>query len=330
MSGLLLSVAYDFASTGIGAALVVLVTSPGPARGPLHTAWPAVQGTAGALLPIGISPLHLPSTVAGQRAAGAVGRVAARAGAVLAAAIALGIVTYFPSPAPTVLAIRVGRRTTSARGVSWLGLTGIPRLLLHDTLDAEVGGVLGLAVTAFIVVMSGSIDMRTRLENPAVNLLLCYLGLVTALVARFSGMLRHLRALPLGAARLTALLVAWRAIILVSLWVAFAIVRYLALGDGPSLHHAFTLAGLIGVGALVQAALISVHRCGSSRGVRLADDCDPGGADGRPAVGAGARVSGPGRPARGRVRQLRRAVTQLHVQARREPVRARAGAANWT
>ena len=256
-SGLLLSVAYDFASTGIGAALVVLVTSPGPARGPLHVAWPAVQGTAGALLPVGVLPfMYLPQWLDNAPPV-QWDALSARAGAALAAGVALGIVTYFHSPTPAVLANRVGRRTRSVRGGSWIGLTGVPRLLLHEyAWTLGLGGGLGLAVTVFIVFMSGSIDMRTLLENPAVNLLFCYLGLVAPLMARFSGMLRHLRVLPLGAARLTALLLAWPAIILVTMWMAFAIVRYLALGDAPSSHQALTLAGLIGVSALVQAGLL--------------------------------------------------------------------------
>jgi hypothetical protein len=84
-------------------------------------------------------------------------------------------------------------------------------------------------------------------------LLIGFAIFVASLVARFPAMLRHLRALPVGAARLNALLVLWPAAIWLVAWTGWLSLHYLVLGADIPSYHVDVLLGVIGVSAIVQA-----------------------------------------------------------------------------
>ena len=257
MSGLMLSTASDVAAAGAGCMLVILATMPTPSRGLLNALCAAVRATATVLLPSGMlivlyapqwfgigPPLHW-SALSGP------------GNAALACGVAIAIATYFHVPEPIVPTNRLPktRRPPLRRPLS--GVTGLPRLLIHEyAWTLMIAGSFGAGVFAVIYVMSGRITLAEMLENDAVGLLAGYIGIVAALVARFTGMLRHLRVLPLGSTWLMALLVAWPAFVCVTLWVALAIVRYAALDAQPSSHSVATLTAMVGISALVQGIAI--------------------------------------------------------------------------
>lgn len=285
---LLLSSVYDFAATGLACTLVIAATRPRPARGLLRSVWPAVRGIAEAALPLGLlvggyGPMWLGYRVPARWTdLGGVGA------AVLAAAVALTIATYFHSPVPGTPAnhrARTSPARTAARRPNRVALTGLPRLLLHEyAWTAMIGAGLAVGAAAFVIVVvsvkQGPQDLFALLTGvlllvdgdtaspltrgtAAFNLLLGYALFAATLVARFPGMVRHLRVVPLGVTRLNALLLAWPSVIWLSVWVALALVHYAVLGTGLTSVRADVFVALVGFSALVQS--LRLRLTGSAR-----------------------------------------------------------------
>ena len=83
--------------------------------------------------------------------------------------------------------------------------------------------------------------------------LVWYALFMASLAARFPAMLRHLRVLPLSARQVNTLLVAWPAVIWLTVWTGLAALHYVVVGRGVSSWHVAFFVALAGSSALVQA-----------------------------------------------------------------------------
>ena len=286
--GLLLSTVYDFIATGVGCVLAIAVSRPRPAYGWQHRVWPAIQGFAmvsmtGGLLLAGMLPkwdgVAPPVRWTDLSETGWI---------VVTGGIALTLATYFHSPRPQI-APPVSPETPAPPRVQTVprersGLTGMPRLLLHEYVwTLLIGGALASAGAAIVLLMAGLIqaprdllavltsalqalegnDVRVAANGYGnFNLLIWFAFFAASLAARFPAMVRHLRVLPIGVDGLNALLLLWPGAIWLTVWTAVAILRSLILGEWPPFHTGL-LAGLVGTSALVQS--LSWHVSGLSR-----------------------------------------------------------------
>jgi hypothetical protein len=272
-SRLTLSSVYDFAYAGIGCGLVIVSARSHPARG-LARHLSVLIGAIGTvafaggifwgfairnLLPTRWSDLS-PVT-----------------GTMLAAALALTIATYFHTPGPAARSIlwapRQHPKTATSRAGRMEGLTGLPRLLVHEyAWSVLLGGFL--VVTFGVVVFvtgalmhspasyGGFLRMQSLLlfdgaiaqERGQVFDLIIWYGLFAGtLVSRFPAMIRHLRVLPLRASQLNMLLVAWPALMLLTVWAVLLGLHYVVLGQPvASLRPALFIA-LVGSSAIMRA-----------------------------------------------------------------------------
>jgi hypothetical protein len=153
-------------------------------------------------------------------------------------------------------------------------VTGLPRLLLQEYgRTAMLGAVATFAIAIALIVVDGRYRWRELVdlvatallvleENrtsstpgrlAALNLLICYPVFLASFIGRFPAMLRHLRVVPVGAARLNVMLLAWPSIIGVSAWLALTLLHYAVLGRTPTLLHADMFVALVGFSAFVQS-----------------------------------------------------------------------------
>lgn len=272
-SRLTLSSVYDFAYAGIGCGLVIVSARSHPARG-LARHVSVLIGAIGAVALVGglfwgyaIRNL-LPTRWSDLSSA---------TGTMLAAALAVSLAPYFHTPGPAARSIlwapRQHPKTATSRAGRMEGLTGLPRLLVHEY--AWSAGLAGFLVVTFGVVVfvtgalmhspasyGGFLRMQRLLlfdgtvaqERGTVFDLIIWCGLFAAtLVSRFPAMIRHLRVLPLRASQLNMLLVAWPALMLLTVWTALLGLHYVVLGQPvASLRPALFIA-LVGSSAIMRA-----------------------------------------------------------------------------
>jgi hypothetical protein len=274
---LLLSSLYDFAYAGLGCAVIIVATRPRPAGGPGHLVWPFFKGAADFALPLGMAVGFFGSPFSGYPLPLHWSEITVRAGAVLAAALGLTVATYFHSAVPLTPANRTAERGVEARTRRFEpgGLSGLPRLLVHEyAWTLMVGSVLVIGSVLVAVVAAGYLASSESLIGFLRSVLLHVDGspapvpgtglqavifsigfaiLAASLAARFPEMLRHLRVLPLGAARLNALLLVWPAVVWLTAWMGLLALHYLVMGRGVASYHAGALLFLAGVSAILQA-----------------------------------------------------------------------------
>lgn len=277
LAGIALSSVYDFAATGLTCGLVILATRPASTAAPWRQLSIGLVNIADALLPAawfagfyGASLLHgiVPTRW---------GQLTARSGTVLAAALVLAIATYFHSPSPAPRANRPAAKPAAAdrtRRVDAAGLSGLPRLLVHEYVWALlVGAVLGIGSVIVVLVNAhvrspqdlaallrlelGRLDGVMPLPGEGADpflVLVLFAGFAATIAARYPALMRHLRVLPLGTVRLQALLVAWPAAIWLTLWLVFITLHYLFVGAMVHSLHLPAFIGLAGISALAMAS----------------------------------------------------------------------------
>ena len=113
-------------------------------------------------------------------------------------------------------------------------------------------GVAGV-LRSLLLRLDGHVPLRPGEGFNALIVLITFTFFAATLAARFPEMLRHLRVLPLGAARLNVLLTAWPAVIWLGAWTALLGLHYVIIGEGVTSYHADALLGLIGVNAIARA-----------------------------------------------------------------------------
>ena len=279
IASIALSALFDFAAAGAGCVLVIAATHPRPSAGVLHVPWAIARGTAEMLLPLGfVAIFYLPGWI-GLGLPAHWSDLTASSGTILGVFVALGIATWWHVPTPLTPANRIGPRggetTVAKQPVRQSALTGMPRLLLREAAWAfAIAGSLACGSVLIVLVMARvGRDQQFLMEflrnalhiadaggtsksdagYVAFNLLIWYSLFASAVATRFPLMLRHLRALPFGAFKLNALLVAWPALIWVTAWIAGASLHYLVLGHGPTRFHGPAIVALVGLCALAQA-----------------------------------------------------------------------------
>jgi hypothetical protein len=281
LATLLLSSLCDFTYAGLGCAVIIVATRPRPAGGPGHVVWPVFKGTADFTLPLGMAAGFFGGSFTGHPLPLHWSEITVRTGAVLAAALGVTVAAYFHSAVPLTPANRTaGRRRVEARTRRFEpgGLSGLPRLLAHEyAWTLMVGGVLVIGSALVAVVAAGYLQSSENLIGLLRSVLLHVDGspppapgtglqafilsigfaiLAASLVARFPDMLRHLRVLPLGAARLNVLLLVWPALVWLTAWTGLLALHYLVMGRGVASHHAGALLFLAGLSAIVQAVTL--------------------------------------------------------------------------
>jgi hypothetical protein len=277
LSAVALSGLFDFAYAGFGCALLVVTTRSRPAREPWRHIWNLLKEPArGVLISLGFLAPMLATSWGGATLPVGWSELTPRSAALLAAALTLSIATYFHTLDPAAGFIPVAPRQHPAiaprRAVRAEGLTGLRRLLLHEyawSALTAVSFVMALGVLVFGVgalirspwSLRGLVEMGRLLLDDAVAEergrvfdLLIWAGLFAAtLLSRLPDTIRHLRVLPLAASRLNLLLVAWPAMMLLTVWVGLAALRYLVLGPSDASWQPAMLLALIGSSAIARA-----------------------------------------------------------------------------
>jgi hypothetical protein len=280
LATLLLSGLYDFGYAGLGCAVIIVATWPRPSGGPGHLVWPLFKGAADFTLPLGMAAGFFGGRFIGHVLPVHWSEITVRTGAVLAAALGVTVASYFHSAVPLTPANRTAGRHVEARTRRFEpgGLAGLPRLLVHEyAWTLMIGGVLVIGSALVAAVAAGYLQSSESLIGLLRSVLLHVDGsappvpgrglqtfifligfaiLAASLSGRFPDMLRHLRVLPLGAARLNALLVAWPAVAWLTAWTGFLALHYLVMGRGVASYHADALLFLAGVSAIAQAVTL--------------------------------------------------------------------------
>jgi hypothetical protein len=280
LATILLSSLYDFAYAGLGCAAIIVATRPRPAGGPGHLVWPFFKVAADSALPLGMAVGFFGGRFVGDRLPVHWSGITVRAGAILATALAVTVATYFHSAVPLTPANRTaGRRRMEARTLRFEpgGLSGLPRLLVHEyAWTLMVGGFLVSGSVLVVVVAAKYLSSESLIgllrsvllhvdgsppPAPGTGLqafifLIGFAILAASLAGRFPDMLRHLRVLPLGVARLNALLVVWPALAWLTAWTGLLTLHYFVMGRGVASYHADALLFLSGVSAIVQAVTL--------------------------------------------------------------------------
>ena len=256
LASVALSSVYDFAYAGVGCGLVVLAIRPQPTNGWRRGVSAVLKGSAEFILPLGMvvaffgdfmAP-HLPTHWTD---------LTPRSIAVLVAALGVTAATYFYSPMPLTPTNRIQRPARARTGPPRLelgGFSGLPYLLVHESAwTLLIGG--SMVIGSILVVFAAAIFLHSpegivgflralllRLDGqvtPApgdgmdsVIPLIGFAVFITSLIARFPTMIRHLRVLPLGAARLNLLLIAWPAVTWLVAWAGLLALHYVVVGDG--------------------------------------------------------------------------------------------------
>lgn len=264
LDGTLLSIAWDFAATGFGCGLLIVATMPPPRPRPLRALWPAIKDTAAVLLATGmVIGFYLPLWL-GVAVPVRWDQLTRISGGLLFAGLALTIATFFYVPVPDS-----GRGATPAASAKPArtrfrlpALSGLPRLLWHEFVwTVSVGAVVGIPCAAIVLLMAPFVprDLMDALDGdlpPAFNLLWWYTFFAATMVARFPPMLRHLRALPLGASRLNALLLGWPLIIGLAASLLLTAVHLVARQALPSSGHVSFFISVVGFNALAQSVML--------------------------------------------------------------------------
>lgn len=278
LASVALSSVYDFAYAGLGCGLVIIATRPLPAGGPWRRVFAVLKETAGVLLPAGLTLGIFGSMAAPHLLPTHWTDMTPRGIAALMAALTVAVPSYFYSPTPltpTNRTQRPARVKTSTPRVEFGRLSGLAYLLVHETAwtlliggSMVTGSILVVFVAAnllqsqvgFVGFLRGLLLRLDGRVPPAsggtldfVIPLIGFAVFITSLTARFPTMLRHLRVLPLGAARLNLLLVAWPAVTWLVAWTALLALHYVVIGDGVTDYHAPALLGLMGLSTIVQA-----------------------------------------------------------------------------
>jgi hypothetical protein len=223
-----LSSVYDLAACGVGCALVTLLTRPQP-HGPLRHLSSLVRGLAEIFIQIGFFAAWYGGVFGHARIPTDWNHLTVTSGLFLAGGLALTIATYFHSPVPPPLAraqaqASRGRQVTAAAPA---GLSGLPRLLAHEYRWAMLigAGLAFLSVLAAMVIarftpsrdiladlvrtelrfLDGTFAAPASTGLDALGALIWYGFFIGSLAARFPAMLRHLRVLPISAARMNLL-----------------------------------------------------------------------------------------------------------------------------
>jgi hypothetical protein len=276
LASVALSALYDFGATGIGAAFAIILTG-GSARLRVTSVirqMAEVVWSGGFFVPVVFGPWL------GWRLAAHFADLSVGGATALAATLALAVATYFHSPLPperASLHARTSRRRDEMAVLRPGGLTGLPYLLAREYGLMMLLGVGLAAIMAFVIVVMDNLlhspgalaDLvRTELllldgagaadaESAEFVALMLWGGLFFASVAaRFPSLMRHLRVLPVGDVCLNAALVAWPALIWLTVWVFVVALRYLVLGRGATSLSLALLAAMTGLSALVQALML--------------------------------------------------------------------------
>ena len=238
LASLALSGLYDFAIAGFGCGLVILATRPQPTRGPWRPVSAFLGGLATLILLSGLLLGLYGSLVVRHVLPIQWTDLTAWSVAALVAALGLTVATYFHSPAPPGLASHPFFERAPVKGgpprFELVRLSGLPRLLVHEAAwTLMIIGCLVAGSVLFVIVMAGlpqspeglagflrSVFLRLDGSVPqarasgieAFVLLVVFAVFSGSLTGRFPTMIRHLRVLPLGTARLNALLIAWPAV----------------------------------------------------------------------------------------------------------------------
>ncbi len=206
---------------------------PGPATSALRLRWTVARSVAQFLLPLSaVMMFYLPAWTSLTLLA-RWGALTVTSAAGLSAALALTGTTWFYVPTPPGSANRTGAgsgRAQRPERVRRSRITGLPRLLIGEAgWTIAIGGSLALAGVLVVLVISRVahsgrelVDLlrqavRVADAGPAAphdtgvvafNMMVWYGLFSAAMATRFSAIMRHLRVLPIGAARLNALLLA--------------------------------------------------------------------------------------------------------------------------
>ncbi len=277
LSMLVLSSLYDFAYTGVGCALIIVAARPRPLSGPWRFVSAVLKQAAEAGLSIGM-PAAMGGFLVGFTLPVHWSEMTARSAVLLAAALALTIATHFhtvdPAAGSIYLASKHPRQRATSRTVRAGGLTGIRRLLVHEYVQstAMAAGLVG-GFGAMVFVGSGFMlyasdpsagfveTQKLLLRGEALSEtrqwvfdLIIWASLFAATqIGRLPNIIRHLRVLPVAAPLLNMLLVAWPALMLVTVWVGLAGVRAIVSGSQPSSWQPALLVALIGSSAIARA-----------------------------------------------------------------------------
>jgi hypothetical protein len=276
----LLSSTYDFAYAGIGCGMVVVNAWRTPPRGLRRYLTMACKGicacafAGGALWGFGAFRGWLPVHWSGLTFA---------SGTMVAGSLVLALATYFHVPGPGT---RTGRslvtrptrkasgevRAVSSRSRRRAGLTGLPRLLLHEYLwSTLLAGlmVVGAGIAVFVVgALKNSpesyggvmpmlrlllLDAALAEQRGRVFDLIVWCAVFSATMSRIPDIIRHLRVLPVAAARLNMLLVAWPAAMMLTIWVGLVGLHYTVLGRPETALQPAWVVALIGSSAIGRA-----------------------------------------------------------------------------
>ena len=272
-SSLTLSSVCDFAYTGIGCGLAIVLARSRPTRGPRRLMSSLIRIVAALIFMGGM----FWGFVVRSRLPTRWSDLSPVSETLLVAALALTLATYFHTPEARSRArprlVRSPSRTGPSEFTGRPGLTGLPRLLVHEYVWSA--GLAGFLIVVFGTVVfaggglmnspasyGGFLQMQRLLlfDNATAqtrgtffDLIIWFSLFMATLASRFTEMIRHLRVLPIGATRLTMLLVGWPALMLATVWAVLLVLHYAVLG-GPvaSLRPALFLA-LVGSSALMKA-----------------------------------------------------------------------------
>jgi hypothetical protein len=295
LASLALSSVYDFAATGVGCALVVIATRPQPTSGPWRRASAFLRGLAEFTLMGGLV-LGLYGAIPIRHALPTHwSDLTARSAAVLVAALVLTVATYFHTPVPQMPTNGVARRprvSTAVPRFERSGLSGLPRLLVHEAawtlilggsfvVAAEVA-VFGAAAVLHVpqtfvellraqnlLLFSGTVQAPLAPGViDAFHLLIWYAFFGASLAARFPAMLRNLRTIPLSVWQVNALLIAWPAAIWLTVWTGLLALQFLVVGPGLASLRLPWFILLVGVTGLAQTMTLRLY--GPLKGLALA------------------------------------------------------------
>jgi hypothetical protein len=276
LSMLALSSLYDFAFAGVGCALIIVAARPRPVSGPWRVVSAVLKQVAETSLILGMGAA-MGGFFMGVRLPVHWSELTARSATWLVAGLSLTIATYFHTVDPAAGSIFLkskhpGQRATS-HPVRAGGLTGIRRLLVHEYVQSTAtaaGLVVGFGVLVFVVgglmqspeAHGGFLEMQKLLlldeamaeTRQWVFDLIIWASLFAATqIGRLPNILRHLRVLPLAASLLNTLLVAWPALMVITVWAGLVGLRALASGSQAAPWQPALLVALIGSSAIARA-----------------------------------------------------------------------------
>jgi hypothetical protein len=268
-----LSAAYDFAYTGAGCVMVILLA----AAGSHPRIWRPLRDVLIAIVPLAsMSGFYV--AFWGRRFLSTQWSELSPSGAsVLISTIGLVTAMYFYSPPVTgTPPLRAGsRRSATERAalpVPSSRLTGLPKLLWNEyTWTLGIAAVIVSLVAVIVVVLdtffntqhlaAGVVraqlvrlfDRQATTSEFGFGYIFWLALFIVAGVGRFGFMIRHLRVLPMRPLQLNTMLVVWPAGVLVPVWAAL-MVAYLLVSQQPVTRLSLgVLLSLIGLSALARS-----------------------------------------------------------------------------